>query len=271
MSDIGNVPAALNAELRLQIVDLVRRAEEGHIPSSFSIVDIIAEIYDGFLRLRKEEPLWKDRDRFVLSKGHGAAALFVVLARQGLIDPDLLNTYGTPMGVLGGHPDSVTTDFIESSTGSLGHGFPGAVGMALGLKLLGSPGRVVVLVGDGECHEGTVWEAANVAANRNLSNLVVFIDWNLSAAQLMPIDHMPEKWAAFGWETIEIDGHDPVAIRGALSHFELRDSERPLAVVARTVKGKGARLVEGHGPWHHKIPNEEEYSVLRRDLGVGSQ
>ncbi len=266
MTSTSSPRAALNADLRLEIVDLVRRAQEGHIPSSFSIVDILAELYGGFLRLRTDDPSWPDRDRFVLSKGHGAAALFVVLVKNGYMDPDHLLTYGTPAGLLGGHPDSVTTDFVESSTGSLGHGLPGAVGMALGLKILGSPGRVVALVGDGECQEGTIWEAANVAANRQLSNLMVIVDWNLSAAQLMPLDDMNAKWSAFGWEVIEIDGHAPSEINQALGHFASRESARPLAVLAHTVKGKGAAIVEGHGPWHHKIPNDAEYALVRDSL-----
>ncbi len=257
-----------NADLRMQIVDLVSRAGEGHIPSSFSIIDIVSELYGGFLRLKFEEPDWPDRDRFVLSKGHGAAALFVVLAKHNLMGSDELQTYGTLQGILGGHPDSVSTPFVESSTGSLGHGFPGAVGMALGLRIRGnSQARVVALVGDGECHEGTIWEAANVAANQELTNLLVFVDWNLSAAQLMPLDLMPQKWAAFGWEVLEIDGHSPQEIQDALAHFESRESKQPLVVVARTVKGKGAPLIEGHGPWHHKVPDEIEYQELAAALG----
>lgn len=266
MTSVDPTLMVRNQDLRIEIVDLVRRAGEGHIPSSFSIVDIIAELYDGFLRLKHDDPNWKDRDRFILSKGHGAAALYVVLAKHGLIGRELLKTYGTPAGILGGHPDSLTTDFVESSTGSLGHGFPGAVGMALGLRILGSPARVVALVGDGECHEGTIWESANVAANRNLSNLMVIVDWNGSAAQLMPVDNLPEKWIAFGWEVSVIDGHNIEEIKQALAHFADRKSDRPLAVVARTVKGKGSATVEGHGPWHHKIPNATEYQALVAEL-----
>lgn len=266
MSDQTSLNSLSNADLRLEIVDLVRRAGEGHIPSSFSIVDILAELYRGFLNLRHDDPSWPDRDRFVLSKGHGAAALFVVLVKEGYLDRGLLESYGTSTGILAGHPNSLTTEFVESSTGSLGHGFPGAVGMALGLKILGSPGRVIVLVGDGECHEGTIWEAANVAANQGLHRLMVIVDWNLSASQLMPIDNMNDKWNAFGWETLEIDGHDSGDIQRALRYFETRDSDRPLAVVARTVKGKGVPMVEGHGRWHHRIPSDEEYSVMRSTL-----
>jgi transketolase len=140
--------------------------------------------------------------------------------------------------------------------------------MALGLQIAGSAGRVVALVGDGECHEGTVWEAANVAANLQLSNLLVVVDWNGSAQQLMPVDLMPEKWAAFGWETLEIDGHDSSEIQSALTHFSTRNLQSPLAVIAHTTKGKGATLVEGHGSWHHRIPNDDEYQQILFELGV---
>lgn len=255
-----------NADLRLEIVDLVRRAGEGHIPSSFSIVDLISTAYQELLTLRKEDPHWPDRDRFVLSKGHGAAALFVVLVREGLLDPEELQLYGTLGGKLGGHPDSKTTPFVESSTGSLGHGFPGGVGMALGLRIRKSTARVVALLGDGECQEGTIWEAANVAANRHLNNLLAIVDWNKSAAQLMPIDSLPRKWRAFGWETLVIDGHDRTQIIAAFNHFTARDDLRPMVIVARTVKGKGVALVEGHGKWHHRIPDDYEYQQIRDTL-----
>jgi transketolase len=266
MSSRNEEPSTPNPDLRLAIVDLVRRAGEGHIPSSFSIVDIVAEVYRSFMRLDVSDPTWDERDRFILSKGHGAAALFVVLAERGLIPRDFLDTYGTLGGVLGGHPDSLTTDFVEASTGSLGHGLPGAVGMALGLRIRGLDGRVVVLVGDGECHEGTIWESANVAANLKLSNLLVFVDWNQSAMQLMPIDDLAAKWSAFGWEALQIDGHDSGEINEALSYFAGRSGEVPIAVIARTTKGKGVPLVEGHGLWHHKVPSDEEYQLIRQAL-----
>lgn len=270
MNSDQSMEAPWNNDLRIQIVDLVRRAGEGHIPSSFSIVDIISFLYSEFLSFDPGNPEWDARDRFVLSKGHGAAALFVVLAQQGLINPELLNSYGTPQGILGGHPDSVTTNFVESSTGSLGHGFPGAVGIALGLKIRGSAARVVALVGDGECHEGTIWEAANVAVNLKLSNLIVFVDLNSSAAELMPIDNMPAKWAAFGWDVLEINGHNREEIQQALAYFSSRKSIAPLAIVAKTIKGKGVSLIEGHGPWHHRIPNEGEYKEIIDALSMSA-
>ena len=255
-----------NADLRLEIVDLVRRAGEGHIPSSFSIVDLVSAAYEDLLSLDSEDPDWCDRDRFILSKGHGAAALYVVLVRKGLLDPAELQLYGTLEGRLGGHPDSKNTQFVESSTGSLGHGFPGGVGIALGLRVKKSTGRVVVVLGDGECQEGTIWEAANIAANRYLNNMLAIVDWNESAAQLMPIDALPDKWRAFGWETIVINGHDREEIKEAFAYFKERDDQRPMAVIARTVKGKGVEFLEGHGMWHHRIPNEEEYLQICRCL-----
>jgi len=256
----------INADLRLAIVELVRNAGEGHIPSSFSIVDLVAAIYSNLLMIDKLDAEWPDRDRFILSKGHGAAALFVVLEKEGLLESGELDLYGTVEGKLGGHPDSKTTPFVEASTGSLGHGFPGGVGMALGLKIRGSRGRVVALLGDGECHEGTIWEAANVAANRSLNNLLAIVDWNGSAAQLMPIDELPDKWSAFGWEVLVIDGHEQEQIDGAFKHFDVRTDPRPMVIVARTIKGRGVPFIEGHGKWHHHIPDDLEYEGIRRSL-----
>jgi len=261
----------INADLRLAIVELVRRAGEGHIPSSFSIVDLVAAIYSDLLVIDKLDAEWADRDRFILSKGHGAAALFVVLEKEGLLAPGEIALYGTVKGKLGGHPDSKTTAFVESSTGSLGHGFPGGVGMALGLKIRGSSGRVVALLGDGECQEGTIWEAANVAANRSLDNLLAIVDWNGSAAQLMPIDDLPDKWNAFGWEVLVIDGHEQEQILEAFKHFSLRADARPMVIIARTIKGRGVPFVEGHGKWHHRIPDDLEYEDIRESLLGGSE
>jgi transketolase len=243
---------------------MVYTAGEGHIPSSFSIVDIIETLYRNVLKFDSKNPESSDRDFFVLSKGHGAAALFAVLHKHGFLTDNAMRTYGTPSGILGGHPDSRKVPGAEFSTGSLGHGLPMAVGVALGLKIRGQGNQVFVLVGDGECHEGTIWEAANVAANNLLDNLTVIVDWNGSASQLMPLDNLPAKWRAFGWETIVVNGHVPSEIEAASSARRLQGV--PRAIVAETTKGFGVDFLEGHGAWHHKVPSKVELGTIRETL-----
>ncbi|MBI5741882.1 MAG: transketolase [Nitrospirae bacterium] len=256
----------MNEDLRKRIVEMVCRGRDGHIPSAFSIVDIIQALYKNFLKYDPRDPKWDGRDYFVLSKGHGCLALYVVLERYGIITRNDLELFCKKEGILGEHPDCTKVPGAEASTGSLGHGLPFAVGIALGLRLRGMSNRVCVLVGDGECHEGTIWEAANVANNLQLGNLCVIVDWNGSAAQLMPRDDMPGKWRAFGWKTTVIDGHSEEEICNALGNVDFDCHGMPAAIIARTVKGKGVPMLEGHGPWHHRIPNEEEVGKIMEAL-----
>lgn len=247
-------------------MELAIKAEEGHLPSSFSIVDVINHLYENVLRINQEDAEDPLRDIFVLSKGHGALALYVVLNKFGLLSEFELGKYGSAEAILGGHPDRVSTPYIEASTGSLGHGFPFAVGIALGSQLKETKNRVFVLLGDGECHEGSVWEAANIASNQNLTNLVAIVDWNDSAKQLMPIDDLSAKWESFGWSVNTIDGHDLEDLRFAFSKTVFSNQTKPHVVICRNTKGKGVPLLEGHGVWHHKIPNAEEASAIRDAL-----
>jgi transketolase len=252
----------MNEELRKKIAQMVYTGKDGHMPSAFSIIDIIEVLYRDYLRYDSKNPEWPERDYFILSKGHGCLALYVVLEKYGFITEQDIALFCKPGGILGEHPDCTKIPGVEASTGSLGHGLPFAVGIALGLRLKNMNNRVYVLVGDGECHEGSVWEAANVANNLQLGNMCVIVDWNGSAAQLMPRDNLPAKWQAFGWETMVIDGHSEVEIHTALNkvNFQLRGS--PTAIIAKTVKGKGVPMIEGHGIWHHRIPTEEELKVI---------
>lgn len=251
-----------NRELRRRIVNLVREGRDGHIPSAFSIVDILAVLYRGVLRVDPIRPDWDERDYFILSKGHGCVALYAVLHERGFLSDEDLTGFCRQGGILGEHPDYTKVPGVEASTGSLGHGFPYATGIALGLRMDGRPNRVFSVVGDGECHEGTVWEAANLAANLQLGNLCVFVDWNRSGAQLLPIDDLPARWAAFGWAVQEVDGHDEAAIGAAIERVEFAPRGRPHVIVAHTVKGRGGGITEGHGKWHHRIPDDEEYAQI---------
>jgi transketolase len=256
-----------NIRLRRKIVEMVVSANEGHIPSSFSIIDIVEVLYRCVLQVSSEDPAAAERDFFVLSKGHGAAALYVVLKEHGFLHDSDIQRYGLVGGILGGHPDSTKVPGVEASTGSLGHGFPFSVGLAMGQKIKGNPGRVIALVGDGECQEGTIWESAHVAANRGLDNLCVVVDWNGSGAQLTPQDNLPAKWAAFGWDVVEIDGRDTVAIEKTFQDYRRRGrGVSPLAVVAHTVKGKGVSFIEGHGKWHHRVPDPIELAEIMKEL-----
>jgi len=256
----------LNTDLRIKIVEMVKRSGEGHIPSSFSIVDILDFLYGNILKVDSENPKWDQRDHFILSKGHGCGAFYAVLHKYNFItDKDIID-YSKRDGILGGHPDMRFVPGAEASTGSLGHGFPTAVGTALGLRIKNKNNKVYALVGDGECHEGTIWESAQVARNLNLGNLVAIIDWNGSASQLMPIDDLPAKWEAFGWKVSVIDGHSKNDMELVFKNISLNINGTPQVIIAKTIKGKGVSFIEGHGKWHHRIPNEIEFKNILDEL-----
>ena len=256
----------MNQDLRKKIVQMVYNGRDGHIPSAFSIIDILDTLYQSYLKYDPTNPSWPQRDYFILSKGHGSVALYVVLEKYGFLTEGELEGFCRKGGILGEHPDCTKVPGVEASTGSLGHGLSFAVGVALGLRIRNMANKVYVLVGDGECHEGTVWEAAHVANNLQLGSLCVMVDWNGSAATLMPRDDLPAKWRAFGWETIVVDGHSAAEVRAAFegAHFQLRGT--PTAIVAKTVKGKGVPMLEGHGIWHHRIPTSEEHQLIMEAL-----
>jgi len=256
----------LNKDLRRQIVDMVVAGNNGHIPSAFSIVDIVSYLYRHVLKVDPRNPEWEERDYFILSKGHGCLGLYVNLHRHGFITDENVTQFCRKGGILGEHPDFKKVPGAEASTGSLGHGFSYAVGIALGHRIKGRENRIFVLVGDGECHEGTVWEAAHVARNYELGKLCVVIDWNQSGMQLLPHDDLPGKWKAFGWNAMVIDGHNDDELRRAFDNVRFESRGVPTVIVAKTVKGKGVPMLEGHGMWHHRIPNAEEYAKIMETL-----
>jgi len=256
----------MNNDLRKKIVDMICKAGEGHIPSAFSIIDIIAFLYDKYLKFDPKKTDWEERDYFILSKGHGCAALYVVLEKHGFITQKDLNNKSKIGGILGGHPDRTKVPGAEASTGSLGHGIVTALGIALGLKIRGKKNKVIALVGDGECNEGTIWETALVASNLKLGNLCVIVDNNGSAAQVLPMEKFPKKWEAFGWEAHEIDGHNQKKIEEVFKKIKFDLCSKPKVIVANTIKGKGVSFMETHGPWHYKIPNQEELKCVYKEL-----
>ena len=258
----------LNNTLRKEIVDLIVRGNGGHIPSAFSIVDIINTIYDKILRYNLTNPDDEKRDYFILSKGHGCTALYAVLHKFGFLSDEDMGSYLKYNGILGGHPDRTKIPGAEASSGSLGHGLSYAMGIAHGLRIKNMENKVYVVVGDGECHEGTIWETALVAQNFNLGNLCCIVDLNGSAEQILPHPSIEKQWKSFGWDTVVIDGHDPKQIEATLLSFRDSNNQKPLTVIANTIKGKGLSFMEGHGPWHYKVPNEDEYKVIIEKLNL---
>ena len=249
--------------LKRQIVLATVTVGEGHIPSAFSILDILWVLYDRVLQVDPKNPKSDKRDRFVLSKGHGALALYAVLAEKGFFPASELERFATFNSILGGHPDCNKVPGVEASTGSLGHGLPMAVGMALGMRIRKVNSRIFVLVGDAECNEGTIWESALLAAHHRLSNLTCIVDYNHSTDRALLLGDIAAKFAAFGWGTTAINGHDHNAIYNALIRTE---SYRPTAIVAEAVKGFGCKRMENNPAWHHRTPTQDELPAILKEL-----
>lgn len=257
----------INSDLRKKIVHVVHIGKEGHIPSSFSIIDIVAFLYDSFLAYDPNEPEWEGRDYFILSKGHGCTALYVVLNKHGMISDEELMHKSSAAGILGGHPDRTKIPHIEASTGSLGHGIGMAVGLALGLNILKKKNRVICLIGDGESNEGTVWESALVAAKYQLGNLCVIADHNGSSDLVLPMPHAVEKWSSFGWDACEVNGHNMDHFGSIIKQMSLSYPGKPHAIIARTKKGYGCAEMEcNFGAWHARIPTSEEVDQICDEL-----
>lgn len=255
---------AVLKRLRRQVVLATLAANEGHIPSSFCVLEILWALYDRVLRLDPANPADEGRDRFVLSKGHASLALYAVLAEKGFFPSSELAGFATAGSRLGGHPDLRKVPGVEASTGSLGHGFPMAVGMAMALKRRSSSSRVFVLVGDGECNEGTVWEAALLASRERLDNLTLVVDQNHSTDAATPLGDLVAKMRAFGWDASAVDGHDLDALQAALS---ASTAGSPRAVVAETVRGFGCRRIEAEpGAWHHGAPGPADLAAILEEL-----
>jgi transketolase len=215
------------------------------------------------LRFRADEPDWAERDRCILSKGHGCIAQYVMLAEKGFFPHDVLDTFCRRDSILGGHPEAGKVPGVEASTGALGHGLPIGVGRAMGLRIKGSDARVFVVTGDGEINEGSVWEAALSAKKHRLANLTVMIDYNKvqsagPTAEILDLEPLGDKWRAFGFAVAEVDGHDVEALRRVLRRVPF-DCDRPSLIICHTVKGKGLAFAENDANWHHK-------SSIKKDL-----
>lgn len=261
-------------ELRKTALTMIYQAQSGHPGGSMSAADIVTCLYFQEMNIRPEEPQWEDRDRFVLSKGHVCPILYSALALKGYFDRSVLGTLRKQGSILQGHPDMKKCPGIDISTGSLGQGISCAAGMALAGKRDGKDYRVFVLVGDGECQEGQVWEAAQAAVKYELDNLIVFVDNNRLqndgiCGDVMPTMDLREKFQAFGFEAYRIDGHSMEDIVKALDRVRGSKNGKPKAIVCDTVKGKGISFMENVPVWHGQAPNEEEYKLAMNDLERG--
>ncbi len=258
------------AKLRKQILQMIVDAKGTHIGSAFSIIDILTVLYGRILNIDPKKPDDSKRDKFVLSKGHGAAALYVVLANYGFFSKELLKTYCSPGSIFGGHPDSRRIPGVETSTGSLGHGFSVAVGFALANKINKNPAKVYCLIGDGEASEGAVWEATEVAAHYKLDNLTLILDDNklmiggFTKDIIDPIS-FSDKFSAFGCNTIETDGHNFKQLVEVLSKVPIKNG-KPTAIIANTIKGKGVSFMENEKEWHSMLPNAEQMKDAIKQL-----
>ena len=249
--------------IRKNIIELCGKAKEGHIPSAFSILDILWVLYDRVMTYDVVNPRSECRDRFILSKGHASLGLYAVLNAKGFISDEDFQSFGQFSSILGGHPDRNKVPGVEASTGSLGHGMPMAVGMALALKAKKSSSRVFVLIGDGEANEGNIWESALLAAHHQLGHLTCIFDHNHSTDRALNLGNVGGKFESFGWKVTEIDGHDHVAIEKS---FRSHNGDYPHMVVANTIKGYGCLPMENNPAWHHKSPTEQECLELIREL-----
>ncbi|HPB67456.1 MAG TPA: transketolase [Candidatus Omnitrophota bacterium] len=250
-------------DVRIQTLEMIARAGKGHIGGAFSCTDILVALYyGGVLRLNPHQPDWPGRDRFILSKGHSCEALYCILADQGFFPQTELMRYQQPGCILGGHSDR-SIPGIEADTGSLGHGLGVGCGLALAARLDGADYLTYVLMGDGECCEGAVWESAMFAARHQLRNLIAIVDNNGMCVtdrleDCTALDPLAEKWKAFGWDVSEVDGHNFNSLLSALTGVRERTSARPLMIIAKTVKGKGVPFMESCLEWHHGVPKGEQ-------------
>ena len=259
--------------VRGDLVKLSNSARTPHLGSSLSCVDILVVLYWNVLNLTPEKPDVIDRDRFILSKGHAATTLYAVLNRRGYISDDVLKSYAVPGGVLPEHPIYKSAPGIEATSGSLGHGLSLGLGMVLSAKINSLSYRVYILLSDGECNEGSVWEAALMAPAQGLDNLVAIVDFNRWQAtgrseEITSLKQLAEKFESFGWSSYEINGHQTDEISNILNKVP-DGSGKPVAVIAHTVKGKGVSFMEDDNNWHYRIPNNEEVLNAMRELELG--
>ncbi len=261
---------SISREMRIMMVKMVECARTGHLAPALSCADIVASLFFNIMNFNSKNYKDENRDRFVLSAGHKALALYAALSLKGILKTEELYTYCKFNSILGGHPDASKIPGVEISTGSLGHGLPIGTGMALAAKLKNLSYKVYVLVGDGELLEGSNWEAAFAANQYNLDNLILIIDRNElcadgSVEEVMDIEPLKEKWLSFKWSVLEIDGHNIEQLLDAFNRVPLTNG-RPTVIIAHTIKGKGLSFMENKYEWHNKVPNEEQFKIAYEEL-----
>jgi transketolase len=258
------------SELRRKTIETVVWAGGGHLGGALSQVEILVLLYYHVLNIDPKRPDWPDRDRVVLSKGHGGIGYAPLLADRGYFSGELLREFnhtGSPFGM---HLDRLKVPGVDASTGSLGHGLPMAVGLALGSRLKRAAWRTYCILGDGECNEGSVWEAAMSAAHFRLGNLTAIVDRNGlcidgATEEIMALEPLTDKWQAFGWEVTTVDGHDFPQLAGAIANAR-QSLERPTVIIARTVKGKGVDFMEGQAAWHYGGLDAEQAALALKSI-----
>ena len=254
--------------VRITSLKMVVSSNASHIGSALSISDILSVLYLDILNINKNNLTDKERDIFILSKGHAAVALYSTLALRGFFPVEDLKTFAKPLSDLNGHPNRNKVPGVESNTGPLGHGFPIAVGTAIGAQLAKNGSRSFVVMGDGELQEGSNWEAAMFAGHRKLTNLIAVVDRNgfqqgSPTSKTNELDPLDKKFESFGWEVCIVDGHDYAAL-----HKVFTDPQtKPRVVIAQTTKGKGVDFMEGKAEWHHKVPSAEQYEAALEQVG----
>ena len=259
-------PESLAFEARKEIVRITSIAKASHVASALSVVDILAFLYSGSANINQNNYKESTRDIVILSKGHSASALYSVLALQGFFPRNWLDEYCKNDAPLGGHVTFKGVPGVELSTGSLGHGLPYGLGIAMSRKIDNSPGKVFIVMSDGECDEGTTWESAMIANHFELNNLVVFIDRNriqslAGTEETLRLEPFADKWKSFGWDVKDIDGHDFSAMKSAIQNLS-----KPTVVIANTTKGKGVEFMQDSVLWHYKSPNESELQLALHEI-----
>lgn len=262
----------LALRVRKDIVRMIHKGNSSHIGSALSVVDILAVLYNEVMNITPESTQDKNRDRFILSKGHAGAAVYAILAELGFFPIEVLETHYQNGSILSGHVSHKGVNGVEFSTGSLGHGIGVAAGFALAAKKANAKFKSYVIIGDGECDEGSVWETALFANHYKLSNLIVIIDHNKIQSMnycknTIDLIDLGAKWQSFGWKVLEVDGHDLSQLKDALL---CKSSESPVCIIANTVKGKGISFMEDKVLWHYRVPKGNEYTEAMKELGEES-
>lgn len=260
--------------IRLHAVEMTSRGKSSHVGSVLSVADVLAVLYGASMRFDPAQPKWNGRDRFILSKGHSGAGVYAALAESGFFDVELLKQHYQNGSIFSGHVSHKGVPGVEISTGSLGHGLGIGVGMALAASRLDQGWRVFVVMSDGECDEGSIWEAAMFASHHRLAQLVAVVDYNkiqslAPVSETLALEPFADKWRAFGWNVVEVDGHDHGALRAAFESVPASNG-KPTCVIAHTVKGKGVSFMENSVLWHYRSPQGDEYAAAIEELKASS-